>query len=376
MKTTKDKIITGILTPASWLYGAGVWVRNKLFNAGILREEKFDIPVVGIGNITVGGTGKTPHVEYLAGILSSRMRIAVLSRGYKRHTKGFIIASSKSTPEQIGDEPMQIYLKLGMRVKVAVCESRREGIVQLMKAYPDLQLILLDDSFQHRWVKPSVSVVLLDYNRPVYRDRLLPLGRLREPAHNINRADMVIVTKCPETMSPLDYRLVSKELDLMSYQHLYFSSYDYGGLLPVFPDDSPYQVSLGRLSERDGVLLLTGIAYPRHFVRHFKDYPFNMRVARFPDHHDFTRADIERIRQRFRSLKGERKIIVTTEKDAVRLAFNPYFPKDLKPFTFYLPISVHMREGLDGRDLVADLTEALHLPEFPDLYGSGAAPNL
>lgn len=355
MSTYKDKIITYLLTPLSWIYGGVTWVRNKLFDTGIFREAQFDIPILCIGNITVGGTGKTPHVEYVANALGSDYRIAVLSRGYKRKTKGFVLANSKSTPEQIGDEPMQIYQKLGSFVKVAVCENRREGISELMRNFPDLDLIILDDAFQHRWVRPKVSVLLTDYSRPFYHDKMLPLGRLRESAHAATRADVVIVTKCPEEMTPLQYRLIRKELDLMAFQKCFFSRYRYGQLQPVFPDEAKYAVSLGALTARDSVLLLTGIAHPRYFVRHFKQYPFAVKVDHFPDHHDFTRKDIAEIKARFKRLKGERKIIVTTEKDAVRLSYNPYFPRELKPFIFYIPVTVNAEVNPDGGELISTL---------------------
>lgn len=365
-RTVKDKILSTVLTPISWGYAGVMWVRNKLFDSGIFKEESFDVPVVSVGNITVGGTGKTPHVEYLVSCLASVYNIAVLSRGYKRRTKGYIEANSKSTPEQIGDEPLQIYQKYGSRIKVAVCENRRNGIRELMRNYPELEMVILDDAFQHRWVKPKVSILLMDYNRPFYKDHILPLGRLRESAHSVNRADMVIVTKCPENMTPLQYRLVSKELDLMSYQKLYFSRYTYGGLLPVFPDNAPYHVTLAQLTSHDAVLLVTGIAHPRYFVRHFKNYPFKIKVDHFPDHHDFNRHDIEEIREKFNLLKGDRKLIVTTEKDAVRLSCNPYVPKELKPYFFYLPVGVEMDNGFGGSDLIADLRHKVEKTDVLD----------
>lgn len=360
MQTNKDKIITYLLTPLSWVYGAVTWVRNKLFDIGVFKEEHFDIPTVCVGNITVGGTGKTPHVEYIANILSNEYNIAVLSRGYKRKTKGFVLANSKSTPEQIGDEPMQIFQKLGTQLKVAVCENRSEGIKQLQKNFPNLDLILLDDAFQHRWVKPKVSVLLTDFSRPFYNDKLLPLGRLRESAHAAIRADIVVVTKCPENLTPLQYSLVRKQLDLMAYQKSFFSRYKYGSLLPVFPDEAKYEVSLSALTARDTVLLLTGIAHPRYFVRHFKQYPFAVKVDHYPDHHDFTRKDIADIQTLFKRLKGERKIIVTTEKDAVRLSFNPYFPRELKPFIFYIPVTVGFEDNPDGSELIPTLRSLIN----------------
>lgn len=354
--------MTCLLTPLSWLYGAVTGVRNWLFDQKILKETEFDIPIIGVGNLTVGGTGKTPHVEYIVSHLAGNYKTAVLSRGYKRKTKGFVLANSKSTPEVIGDEPLQIYRKFGASAHVAVCESRRKGIEELIRLFPDLELIVLDDSFQHRWVKPKVSVLLTDYNRPFYRDKLLPLGRLRESPYQVCRADMVIVTKCPEDLMPINYRIASKDLDLMKFQKLFFSRYEYGDLMPVFPEDCPYSASLSQLTSSDAVLLLTGIAHPRYFVRHFRNFAFKVRVEHFPDHHDFTRADISNIEKRFNTLPGRRKIIITTEKDAVRLVHNPYFPQALKPFVFYQPVKVRMINGMDDTDLIESLENAIKTP--------------
>lgn len=361
---SRNQIISWLLKPVSWLYGCVMGVRNWMFDNKLLPVVEYDVPVVSVGNITVGGTGKTPHVEYIINELCMTYNIAVLSRGYKRKTKGFLLANSTSTPDSVGDEPLQIYHKFGNQVKVAVCENRRHGISELLRQFPDIQLILLDDAFQHRFVKPKVSILLSDYNRPIYRDHLLPLGRLRENWKQVERADMVVVTKCPAQVSPIDVRLICKELggdhatkglNPRPYQSLFFSQVVYGGLLPVFPDDKPYHVALGSLTERDTALLLTGIANPRGFVRYFRNYPFKVVVCHYPDHHDFQRKDIENIKKKFDSLTGERKMIVTTEKDAVRLAYNPYVPTKLKPLTFYLPIAVQMMPKQDGSDFIRDL---------------------
>lgn len=353
--------MTALLTPMSWIYGFVTWVRNWLFDSKILKEEEFDVPIVGVGNISVGGTGKTPHVEYIVSNLASDFEIAVLSRGYKRKTKGFVLANPRSTPDLIGDEPFQIFQKFGMKIHVAVCEDRCAGIKELLRLFPTLQLIVLDDSFQHRWVKPKVSVLLTDYSRPFYKDHLLPLGRLRESTVQVNRADIVIVTKCPDDLLPINFRITTKELDLMTYQKLFFSTYEYGSLEPVYADEAPYRATLGSFTSRDSVLLLTGIANPRYFVRHFRNYPFKVRVDHFPDHHDFTREDIRSIVDRFKNMPGERKIIITTEKDAVRLMHNPYFPRDMKPFIFYQPVSVKMVNGLDDKDFITELRASLGL---------------
>lgn len=357
--TNIEKTLKYVLTPLSWLYGFGAAMRNKFFDWGILKEKAFDIPVVGVGNITIGGTGKTPHVEYILECLRYSKNIAVLSRGYKRKTKGFIIASSKSTPDSIGDEPLQIYEKFGGRVKVAVCESRVKGVQMLVKEFPKLDLIVLDDSFQHRYIKPKLNIMLMDYNHPVYKDKILPLGRLRESAVALDRVDMVITTKCPANISALDMRIVSKHLNLMPYQKLYFSTFDYGGLIPVFPDDCGDRILIDELTSEDSVLLLTGIANPRPFVNHFRQYPFRKRVLHFPDHHDFKKNDLSEIESKYHAGKGVHKLIVTTEKDAVRLAHNPYFPQDLKPFVFYIPIGVRMLETNFGYDFIPDLVHAI-----------------
>ncbi len=368
VKNTTDKILTYLLTPLSWVYGGVMWVRNKLFDTGILPQVEFDVPVIGVGNITVGGTGKTPHTEYLVSQLCGSYKVAVLSRGYKRHTKGFLLANAKSSPETIGDEPWQIYNKFGMRAKVAVCESRKQGITRLLQLFPDLDLIILDDSFQHRWVKPRISILLMEYGRSVMQDHLLPLGRLRESRHEMNRADKVIVTKVPDTINPIDLRVVVNELNLMKYQKLYFTGYQYESIQPVFSEEAKFATNIYSLSDKDAVLLLTGIAHPRAFVRHFSSYPFRIKVEHFPDHHNFTRKDLQRIQQRFQNMKGERKLIITTEKDAVRLLHNPYFPQELKPFVYYQPISVKTLNGIHGNEnnLIHDILNELRLERYPD----------
>lgn len=358
--TGTQKFFRTLLVPMSWLYGMVTAMRNKFFDWGIFKETSFDIPIVGVGNITIGGTGKTPHVEYILECLRYQKNIAVLSRGYKRKTKGFILASSKSTPDSIGDEPMQIYEKFGGRVKVAVCESRVKGVEMLIKEFPNLDLIVLDDSFQHRYIKPKINIMLMDFSHPVYSDKLLPLGRLREGTRALDRADMVIVTKCPANISALDMRIVSKHLDLMPYQKLYFSALDYGGLIPVFPDECDDRLLISQIDKDDFVLLLTGIANPRPFVNHFRKFPFKKKVLHFPDHHDFRRGDIGEIHTKYNSVEARRKFIITTEKDAVRLMHNPYFPQDLKPFVFYIPIGVRMLESNFGYDFVPDLMQAIN----------------
>ncbi|MBO4964680.1 MAG: tetraacyldisaccharide 4'-kinase [Muribaculaceae bacterium] len=362
--STLDTIIKYALTPLSWAYGAAVTVRNKLFDLKILKEKEYDIPIICVGNITVGGTGKTPHVEYLISKLALEYKIGVVSRGYKRKTKGFLMGNSRSTPDSIGDEPYQIYQKFGHRVKVAVCEKRREGIERLLKHNPEINLILLDDAFQHRYVKPSISILLADYNRPVWEDNLLPLGRLRESQNAIDRADLVVITKCPEKIPAIDVRVVRKGLDLLAFQKLFFSRYEEGQLVPVFPEDKPYNVSLHSFTARDSVLLVTGIAQPRNFVRYFHDLPMKVKVCHFSDHHDFTRNDLLKISRQFDEMKGERKIIITTEKDSVRLLNNPYYPEDLKQLTYYIPVTVKMMDDIGDGYFIDEVRNLLGLADY------------
>ena len=298
------------------------------------------MPVVVVGNISAGGTGKTPHTEYVIDLLRYKYHIGMLSRGYKRKTKGFVLATSRSTPLDIGDEPYQIYQKYGRDITVAVCEDRCTGIEELLRLDPRINLIVLDDAFQHRYVKPTVSIVLTEFNNPVFFDKLLPLGRLREPAKAIYRADMVVVTKCPAQLKAIEYRIFKNNLKLFPFQKLFFSRFNYASLRPLFPDirkDAPHMSWLG---PDDAVLVLSGIANPRPLVRYLKGFKANVKVKVFPDHHNFNRKDLDAIAKRFNELEGKQKIIVTTEKDAVRLINNPYFPHQLKPHIFYQPIDV------------------------------------
>lgn len=329
-----------LLLPISKIYGAVVAVRNKMFDSGMLKSYSFDIPVVVVGNLVMGGTGKTPHVEYIIEALRDKYHLGVLSRGYKRATKGFVLAGPQSRPEDIGDESYQIYRKYGPEVTVAVCEKRADGITRMLEIDPKISMIILDDAFQHRYVKPSVSVVLTEYNRPVFRDRLLPYGRLREPRSSLNRADIVVVTKCPDDMKPMDFTLFKENLRLFPYQRLYFSRYSYGSVVPVFPDTDHPVPNLDWIKPGTSVMALTGVANPKPFTRYLRSHKLKVKLCKFGDHHNFTASDMEAISKRFDDLPGDEKYIFTTEKDAVRLLNNPYFPHQLKPFIFYIPVKV------------------------------------
>lgn len=335
-----------------------VAVRNKMFEYGMLKQQEFDIPVVVVGNLAMGGTGKTPHVEYIVESMLGRYNIGVLSRGYKRATKGFVLATPQSRPEDIGDESYQIYRKFGPDITLAVCEKRTEGIRKMREINPDLNMIILDDAFQHRYVKPSVSVILTEYNRPIFNDKLLPYGRLREPARALNRADIVVVTKCPIDMKPMQYRIFEENLSLFPFQKLYFSRFNYGHLVPIFPDEAHDIPVLDSQSGETSILVVTGVANPKPFVRYLRRHKAAVKLKRFTDHHNFTASDMEDIADAFDALPGKQKFILTTEKDAVRILNNPYFPHRLKNSIFYIPIKVEFIDRGDS-ELTAGIEKTI-----------------
>lgn len=331
--------------PFSWLYGLGVGVRNYLFDAEILKSKSYSIPVISVGNITVGGAGKTPHVEYLIDLLRDEMQVAVLSRGYKRKSRGYVVADEDTTMRDIGDEPFQIKQKFE-GVYVAVDKDRCHGIDHLIsdEDTKDVEVILLDDAFQHRYVKPGVNILLVDYHKFINYDKLLPAGRLREPQSAKVRADIVIVTKCPKNLNPIDYRVLSKAMDLKAFQQLYFTTLSYCDLKPIFNggDTVPLNEIMG-----ENILLLTGIASPEHLQVDIMEYTRGVKLETmaFPDHHNFTERDVERINERFAAMPSPKRII-TTEKDQVRLFYLEGLSEEVKQNIYALPIKVEfMLEG-------------------------------
>lgn len=354
------KIPKPILWQLSKLYEFGVTFRNRLFDWGILKQAEFDVPIIVIGNIAVGGTGKTPHTEYIVKKLQDRYNIAILSRGYKRKTNGFVIATKDSTPYQIGDEPYQIYNKFNGTIPVAVCENRRVGITKLLQNKKEINLILLDDAFQHRYVKPSVSILLTEFSRPLFEDKMLPLGNLREPIVALNRADMVVVTKCPENIKPMETRIFNNKLKAFPYQHLSFSKYSYGQLIPLFPKETISIPYLDWLNNDDVILAVCGIGNPQPFIKKLKSYSARVKISTYPDHYEFNDNDLEYLSKRFFSIEAKNKYIITTEKDAVRLINNPKFPNKIKPYTFYLPIDVEFINDDADSNFINSLNELIN----------------
>jgi tetraacyldisaccharide 4'-kinase len=329
-----------LLIPLAWLYGTVVWIRNLLYDTGIFSSAEYNIPIISVGNLTVGGTGKTPHVEYLVTLLKDQYRVATLSRGYRRRTRDFRIAGPHSDAREIGDEPMQIKHRFP-DITVAVDRRRRNGIQQLLKLRPQVEVIILDDAYQHRSVRPGLSILLMDYSRPVDRDMLLPAGRLREPARNRDRAHLILVTRSPERVKPIERREYVKRLELDIRQHLYFTTVRYGNLLPVY-EGSPGKQADWFKEHTSAVLIISGIAQPRHLRKFARSIHTRIHEMTFPDHHRYSARDLERMITRFDSMRsgGKEVMVLTTEKDAMRLrAFTP--PETFKNACYAVRIHIH-----------------------------------
>ena len=337
------------LRPLSSLYGLGVELRNQLFELNILKSRSFTTPVISVGNITVGGTGKTPHVEYLVRLLSNEAKVAVLSRGYKRKTHGYQLADKDSTMRDIGDEPYQMKLKFP-NIEVAVDANRCEGIDHLIndEQTKDTDVIILDDAYQHRYVKPGINILLVDYHRLIIYDELLPSGRLREPIESKKRADIVIITKCPDSLNPIDYRVLTKAMKLYAYQSLFFTSLHYGAPYLLFGGD---ETRVPKKQNSD-VLLLTGIASPEQMIDDVQPNVKSLKPLTFPDHHAFSPRDIEKINNAFAAMPQESRVILTTEKDAARLRNVSGLSEEVKQRLLVLPVEVKFM--LDGEKIFND----------------------
>ena len=330
------------LTPFSWLYGLGVGFRNQLFEIGILKGKSYDIPVISVGNITVGGSGKTPHVEHLVRLLHDKVKVAVLSRGYKRKSRGYKLADKQSTARDIGDEPYQMMKKFP-DIHVAVDRKRCHGIERLIsdEKTKDTDVILLDDAYQHRYVKPGINILLVDYHRLIIYDKLLPAGRLREPQSGKSRADIVIITKCPRDLKPMEFRVLTKALNLYPYQKLFFTTLDYCPLKPLFcGDDLP----LEQIPKDMNVLLLTGIASPKQMILDLKPLVSDIQPMSFADHHQFSKRDIRKLNERFAAMP-EPKMIITTEKDNARLFGLNGLSEEVRHNIYQLPIRIEFMLG-------------------------------
>jgi tetraacyldisaccharide 4'-kinase len=324
-----------LLFPFSALYGAIVKIRNLMYDWGVFQSVSVGVPTICIGNLTVGGTGKTPLVEYVADLLSFNINVAILSRGYKRSTKGFQYVGIKSTANEVGDEPLQIKTKFP-QLTVAVNGNRVEGANRIHIDNPGTKVIILDDAFQHRRIKSGFSILLVDYHRPIWNDFFLPTGNLRDSFRERRRADAIIFTKCPPGLSDQDRRDAIARLTPQRHQSIFFSTIKYGALIPLFPEACDTKI-LGNDTE---AIAFTGIASPYPFFKYIEGLCLLRGSVLFSDHHFFSKKEIRAIFEKFLEIGAERKLILTTEKDAMRLKGLNIIPNEMKPHLHYIPIKV------------------------------------
>lgn len=315
-----------LLLPITWLYGAIIWLRNKLFDKNILKSASFNFPIICVGNLATGGTGKTPMTEYLIRLLKADFKTATLSRGYKRKTVGFAIANEETSALEIGDEPMQFHQKFP-DVTVAVGEERMVAIPQLLQQRPETEVIILDDAFQHRQVKAGLNIILTDYSNLYTRDFILPAGDLRDVRSSSKRADIIIVTKCRADMDEAEKKKIIKEIDPLPNQSVYFTTIVYSKPYHLFTKE------IIDIEHDHGILLICGIANPRPIKEHLVKHADSYDMLRFADHHIFDSSDLKEIKQQFDKISQEKKVILTTEKDAVRLQ---KFEQELSNFPIYV----------------------------------------
>jgi tetraacyldisaccharide 4''-kinase len=350
-----------LLYPVSLLYGLITGFRNLLYDSGILPSVEFPFPVICVGNITVGGTGKTPHTEYIAALLKENFKVATLSRGYKRKTRDFRIASSSALVSDIGDEPMQIFRNFP-DVLVTVDRNRVHGVKRILQENPETEVIILDDGFQHRRITPGFSILLSDFERLIVRDHMMPYGNLRESKGNMRRADMILITKSPENISPIQRRLIVKEIDKSPYQNLYFTTFRYKPPVPVFENCNEGTQSDISEGTGCGIVLITGIANPLP-LKEYLQKSFNEIIhLSFPDHHNFSEKDLLNIFSEYNNLKSATKYLFTTEKDAVRLREFTNIAEPIRSAFFYIPIGIHfLNEDKDEFDnLIIDYVRKNH----------------
>lgn len=333
------RVLRLFLLPFAALYAAITLLRNKLYDWGVLKSVSFSVPVISVGNLSTGGTGKTPHIEYLVGrLLQQQLKIATLSRGYKRRTSGFLLASAQSNALQVGDEPLQLITRFP-NITVAVGENRVAAIRQIMAQQPDVAVILLDDAFQHRRVKPALSVLLTDYNRLFTRDLPLPAGRLREAASGYIRAQVIVVTKCPDDLSLAQKEDIRKELNPKPHQTLLFSYLQYGTLYSFADANKQAQ-----LNKQTDVLLVCALANTHAITQYTRAKARSVQTLFFADHHYYTNTDVQQIHRQFTQIQSENKIILTTEKDAMRLRLLQPETDRLQLPIYCLPVEVVFSE--------------------------------
>ena len=329
-----NKLAQILLLPVALVYGMAISFRNWLYSKNLLKSFEFDIPTIAVGNLSVGGSGKTPHIEYLIRLLKPHINVATLSRGYGRKTKGYRVVNSRNNAEFSGDEPLQ-YKRKFPDVYVVVSESRSFAIPQMLTQKPDIQTILLDDAFQHRSIKPGLNILLTEFDYPFTRDQLLPSGRLREWRSAYKRADTIIVSKCPETVTEQERQTAIAEINPLPHQKVFFSYYKY--LNPYYIFNQNYQTQL----ESDWqVLLISAIARTEYLMDYLEPRVQHVHPLEYADHHIFTAFDLSRLKSEFDKMQSDKKLIITTEKDAMRLEMHGQYIYDNKLPVFVLPVEV------------------------------------
>ena len=341
------------LFPLALIYDGITGLRNRMFDAGLKKSQAFDIPTVVVGNLAVGGTGKTPFVEFLIKRLSPIFGLAVLSRGYGRKTKGFLMAKAGSSPKELGDEPFQIYSKFGDKVTVAVGEERILAIPMILAEKEGVEAILLDDAYQHRYLFADLNILLTTYKRPFFKDFVLPAGRLREGRHNANRADIIVVTKCPDDMDAKEKKIFREEISvyISGEKPIYFAGLKYGQLYPLNPKFA---------TPGNTFILVTGIVDPDSIRMELEArQKVVLETLAFPDHHFYSSKDMESISDMYHKYAHKNVVILTTEKDAVKL-------KDIKLLemlknipVFVLPVEIIM-EPNDEEQLLSSLKSMIN----------------
>ncbi|MBK8349527.1 MAG: tetraacyldisaccharide 4'-kinase [Saprospiraceae bacterium] len=339
----RRNVIKVLLSPFALLYGIIISVINFFYDIGLLKASRFSVPVICVGNLTIGGAGKTPHIEYLIDLLKDYIDVATLSRGYKRETKGFRYVQPSDTALLAGDEPLQ-YKRKYPEIVVAVSESRAYAIPQILQQYPRTQAILLDDAFQHRAVKPGLSILLTAYGALFTEDYLLPSGRLREWRSAYKRADMIIVSKCPFSLTVAQKEKMIREINPAHYQKIYFSYYQYGYPYSFYGPQQHISLDKGL-----DVILLSAIANTEYLIQYLDENVASVHEIEFADHHVFDSYDIERIGKAYENLPSDRKLILTTEKDAMRLELHRELLQSKNIPVYILPAKVqfHFDEGED-----------------------------
>lgn len=329
-----------LLLPLAWLYDVVTRLRNVLFDCGILQQQRFPLPVIAIGNLAVGGTGKTPHTEYLLRLLmgDDEKGVAVLSRGYGRRSKGFRLAGQGATASELGDEPLQMWQKFPAAT-VAVDADRRNGLARLFELSGDrrCRIVLLDDAYQHRYVRAGLYILLTDYSRRYSHDYVLPAGRLRESRRGARRAQIIVVTKCPSCLSDEERRDICRELHPRPEQTVLFTTFGYGRLYPLFRSPAGAATAV---PESGHVLVVSGIARPEPLYEHLSRQGYQIHTLAFPDHHTFSLSDLARVESAFATLPSG-SCIVTTEKDSVRLLpYEQQISDSLRQAFFVQPVEV------------------------------------